>query len=105
MACREQRPQAELIRVAKTSKGALSVFAPADPESRLAGRRVPAPQGRSTYVCATRECVEFALKEHKKRAPLSHALRTPLDSAVVAKIRAILEGPTMAGLPLPPKKI
>ncbi len=83
MACRNQRPQSELIRVAKTLgvAGALTVFSP---HSSLAAK------GRSAYICPTQECIEGALKEYKKRAPLGHALRTPLDPAVVAKIRGIL---------------
>lgn len=81
VACREQRPQRELIRVSRIRTGELMVFAP---------EMSQAAKGRSAYICCTRECVDRALKEKGKRMPLGYALRMKIGPEVEEKIHAIL---------------
>jgi predicted RNA-binding protein YlxR (DUF448 family) len=62
IACYQQRPKRELVRVVRTPEGTVEI----DPR----GKR----PGRGAYVCATLECWEAALAQHKLERALKCAI-------------------------------
>jgi predicted RNA-binding protein YlxR (DUF448 family) len=71
IACHQQRPKRELIRVVRTPDGQIEV----DPK----GKR----SGRGAYLCADPQCWEVALEQGK----LARALRCPVTDENVAVLR------------------
>lgn len=62
IACHQQRPKRELVRVVRTPEGTVEI----DPR----GKR----PGRGAYVCATLECWEAALGQRKLERALKCAI-------------------------------
>lgn len=75
IACRQERPKRELIRVVRTPDGQVVL----DPT----GKR----SGRGAYVCARRSCWEPALRKGK----LEHELDTTLSAEDRAALEAYVE--------------
>lgn len=71
VACRTERPRAELIRIVRRPDGSTAL-------DRFGGS-----SGRGAYLCADRACWRLALK----RSSLERALRVTLDR----ETRALLE--------------
>ncbi|MBM3134691.1 MAG: YlxR family protein [Chloroflexi bacterium] len=72
VACRQERPKRELVRIVRSLSGAVVV----DPKGKQAGR--------GAYLCRARPCWELALKKQA----LEHALQTaisPEDRAALAE--------------------
>ncbi|MBI2955508.1 MAG: YlxR family protein [Chloroflexi bacterium] len=63
VACRQERPKRELVRIVRALSGVVEV----DPTGKKSGR--------GAYICRTRTCWEAALK---KKA-LEHALQTSIS--------------------------
>ncbi len=84
MACRVRGAQADLVRVARLPDGSVRL----DPAGRL--------DGRGAYLCPDPACWGAALRrgalERALRAPLSADIRTTLEHADVAALRAGLAG-------------
>ena len=70
VACHQVRNKRELIRIVRTTEGAVRI----DPTGKQAGR--------GAYLCRTRECWEQALAQRR----LDHALRTRLSDEEQAKL-------------------
>lgn len=74
VACRTMRPKTELFRITKPKTG----------EAVLAEQNYI--EGRSAYVCRTKECLEKAFKtrglERGLHAPLPDSLREALEKKV-----------------------
>ncbi len=64
VACQQERPKRELVRIVRTPAGAVEV----DPTGKKTGR--------GAYLCRAKACWELAFK---KKA-LEHALKTPVSS-------------------------
>jgi predicted RNA-binding protein YlxR (DUF448 family) len=75
IACRQQRPKRELIRVVRTPEGTIEV----DPK----GKR----SGRGAYLCYDPQCWDAALE----RGSLGRALKCSVDAEAAAALRAIAE--------------
>jgi predicted RNA-binding protein YlxR (DUF448 family) len=71
IACHQQRPKRELMRIVRTPEGVIDI----DP----VGKR----SGRGAYVCANLECWETALGQGK----LGRALKCPVSDRDVAALR------------------
>jgi predicted RNA-binding protein YlxR (DUF448 family) len=71
IACQQQRPKRELLRVVRTPEGAIEI----DPTGKRAGR--------GAYVCADLLCWEKALKQGK----LGRALKCQVGDQDVAALR------------------
>lgn len=84
IACRQEKPKRELIRVVRTLAGPLEV----DPTGKKAGR--------GAYICANQRCWEIAFK----RKALEHALET----SMTPENRVVLQeyARTLPILPLAP---
>ena len=75
IACRQKRPKRELIRVVRTSAGALEV----DPKGKRAGR--------GAYLCPGRQCWQVALDPAPPaRKQLERALRCRVSEEDVAHL-------------------
>jgi predicted RNA-binding protein YlxR (DUF448 family) len=74
IACRQQRPKRELLRVVRTPKGSIEI----DPT----GKR----SGRGAYVCADWECWEAALDQGK----LGRALKCQVADQDVEALREVV---------------
>lgn len=76
IACQQERPKRELIRVVRTPDGHVLL----DPTSKKSGR--------GAYLCAKRSCWELALKkgkiEHALGVPISPEDRVALDEYVAS---------------------
>lgn len=72
--CRTMRPKRELIRLAASRDGVISL----DPTGRK--------PGRGAYVCRNRTCLEQAIRGRK----IDKGLKTRVDDAVVAALTAEL---------------
>jgi len=77
VACRTAGGKRGLLRVVRLPDGAGVALDPT-------GKR----SGRGAYVCATKECVELALK----RKQLERSLKTPIDADLAAALRAAVVG-------------
>ncbi len=53
LGCQEMKPKKELLRIVKTPEGLLEY----DPSSKK--------NGRGAYLCANKECLAKALKQHR----------------------------------------
>ena len=71
VACRQMRPQRELVRVVKTHLGEVKV----DPTGKVSGR--------GAYVCPEPSCVERGIKENR----LGEALGVAIPEAVEGELR------------------
>lgn len=71
--CREEAPKREMLRIARTSAGAVEI----DPSGRL--------PGRGAYVCLNEECVLNA----KKRDALSRALKAKVGPEIYDALLAM----------------
>lgn len=71
VACRQQKPKSELIRIVRTPEGEIKPFA---------GNK---ENGRGAYICAATACIEKAAK--------SGALKRALDAAVNESVYAELK--------------
>lgn len=76
LACQTKRPKRELVRVVRT------------PEGTLVLDRTGKISGRGAYVCATRMCVEQAIKTKR----FDRALEVVLTNEMVAALYAGIEG-------------
>lgn len=76
IACREKKPQNELIKVA-LKKG--------EKEAIIANGYC---EGRGAYVCRSMECINLA---EKKRA-FNRSFRKPVDEGIYAKLKEALDG-------------
>lgn len=72
--CREMRPKRELLRVVKSTEGALAL----DRTGRM--------PGRGAYICPREECLRRAVKTRQ----LERALEARMEDAVVETLRAAL---------------
>ena len=79
VACGDKRPKAELVRIARSPQGAVSV----DPRGK-------AP-GRGAYVCGTR-CLDTALARNR----LSRSLGQMLSTDDLETLRLDLSSPNIA---------
>jgi predicted RNA-binding protein YlxR (DUF448 family) len=73
VACRQERPKRELVRIVRTLAGPVEV----DPTGKRAGR--------GAYLCRDRACWELALK---RPAFLGRALKTELSDDDLARLEA-----------------
>ena len=73
--CREMKDKKELIRVVRTTEGAVEI----DPTGKK--------NGRGAYVCSA-QCLE----KSRKKNLLGRALNHPVDEAVYAKLMEQLGG-------------
>lgn len=73
--CREMKPKKELIRLAASKDGLVSL----DP-----GGRMP---GRGAYVCRSRQCIEMAVKGKR----LDRGLKQALDDQTIEQLLAEME--------------
>lgn len=73
VACREAKPQREMVRVVRNCDGVVTVD-----ESGKA-------DGRGAYICKSAACIEKAIREKR----LEKALKTKIESAVFEKIGEI----------------
>jgi predicted RNA-binding protein YlxR (DUF448 family) len=89
VACRQQRPKRELIRVVHTPEGEIEI----DPK----GKR----PGRGAYLCYDPRCWDAALE----RGSLSRALKCPVDAEAVAALRAAAEPLLRAGGAARPEQV
>jgi predicted RNA-binding protein YlxR (DUF448 family) len=71
VACRENRPKREMVRVVRGTDG--TVFL--DPKGKA--------NGRGAYICRRVECWEKAIK----RNSLKHALKVDIEPAVLENLR------------------
>jgi predicted RNA-binding protein YlxR (DUF448 family) len=77
VACRQERPKRELVRIVRSLSGAVVI----DPKGKQAGR--------GAYLCRARPCWELAFKKQA----LEHALQTtisPEDRAALAEFAQAL---------------
>lgn len=70
VACRQQKPKSELIRIVRTPDGEIKPFA---------GNK---ENGRGAYICASVDCVKKAAKS----GALSRALDTAVGEAVYEEL-------------------
>jgi len=68
--CRQKKPKAELLRVARSLAGTIDI----DPEARTAGR--------GAYVCYSVECVKKARKSRGLDRTLKHAVPEMIYTAL-----------------------
>lgn len=73
--CREMKNKKEMIRVLKTSEGAVELDA--------TGKK----NGRGAYLCISKECLEKAVKSHG----LERSLKTEIPSEVYESLKKELE--------------
>ncbi len=78
VACKQERPKRELVRVVRTPAGSVEI----DPTGKKAGR--------GAYVCRSKACWEIALK----RKALEHALQTQVSPENRAALEEFAEGLT-----------
>ena len=75
IACNENRPKRELIRVVKNKEGDLNI----DPTGKM--------NGRGAYICSNKECLEKA----KKNKGLNRALKIEIPDEIYDKLNNIID--------------
>lgn len=75
VACNENKPKKELIRVVKNTEGIIEVD--------LTGKK----NGRGSYICSNLDCLEIAKKSKK----LEKALQAEIPDEVYSKLNEIIE--------------
>ena len=73
--CQEQKPKKELLRSVRT------------PDDLVEIDRTGKKSGRGVYVCADRECLDKAYKEHR----LERSLKTKVSEEIYEELRGRLE--------------
>lgn len=73
IACREAKPQREMVRVVRSKDGIITV----DESGKAAGR--------GAYICRSASCIEKAQREKR----LERALKTQIENAIYEKIGEI----------------
>lgn len=73
--CREMKNKKEMIRVIRTSEGAIELDA--------TGKK----NGRGAYLCASRACLEQAIKSHG----LERSLKAPIPTEVYESLKKEFE--------------
>lgn len=73
--CREMKSKKEMIRVIRTSEGVI--------ELDNTGRK----NGRGAYLCASKSCLEQAIKSHG----LERSLKTPIPTEVYESLKKEFE--------------
>lgn len=81
VACQQERPKRELVRVVRTLAGSVEI----DPTGKK--------PGRGAYICRSRACWEMAFK---KKA-LEHSLQTQISAEDRAALVKFAEGLTAEG--------
>jgi len=76
VACGEQRPKRDMMRVVRTPAGHIDVDAP------------PKAAGRGAYLCPTRECLSRAADGKALR----RALEAPLPEEAADRLRELAHG-------------
>ncbi len=79
--CRAVQPKREMLRVVRTSQGAVEVDA--------SGKRA----GRGAYLCQKKSCWDTALK----RRSLNHALKITLDDATLSTLLTFAQDLELSG--------
>ena len=74
VACGEQKPKKELVRVVKTSEGEVKM----DITGKI--------NGRGAYICPTIECLDNAIKGKK----ISRSLETEISDEVYRSLKDVL---------------
>jgi hypothetical protein len=80
IACREERPKRELLRVVCTPDGSVEID--------VRGKRA----GRGAYVCPRAECLELAVQAQRLSRALKCQVNTEEAAALEAQIAALLQG-------------
>lgn len=75
VACHTKRPKRDLVRVVRTTEGAVVI----DERQKR--------NGRGAYLCTRRSCWEYALR----RGTLGHALNVELTDEDTSKLRAFIQ--------------
>lgn len=75
IACNENKPKGELIRVVKNKKGYLDID--------LTGKM----NGRGAYICSNKECLEKA----RKNKELSRALKIEIPDEIYDKLNNMID--------------
>ena len=75
VACNENKPKGELIRVVKNKKGYLDID--------LTGKM----NGRGAYICSNKECLEKA----RKNKELSRALKIEIPDEIYDKLNNMID--------------
>lgn len=75
VACNENKPKGELIRVVKNKKGYLDID--------LTGKM----NGRGAYICSNKECIEKA----RKNKELSRALKIEIPDEIYDKLNNMID--------------
>ncbi|HEY3249177.1 MAG TPA: YlxR family protein [bacterium] len=77
VACGQTRPKRELVRVVRTSVGAVHI----DSTGKLSGR--------GAYVCRDAACADAGLRGQR----LAHALAVPIPAEIAEQLRQLTAGP------------
>lgn len=75
VACNENKPKGELIRVVKNKEGYLNID--------LTGKM----NGRGAYICSNKECLEKA----KRNKGLNRALKTEIPDEIYDKLNNMID--------------
>ena len=75
LGCREMKPKKELIRIVRSSEGALSL----DSKGKL--------PGRGAYLCCDVQCLERALKSKA----VERSLEVPVSDEIIRDLRSQME--------------